>query len=205
MLTLSFLLVFLLIVAACWFLGLWSNILILINLLLAGTIATNFYEPVADKVEQNAGEFTYLIDFIVIWILFVVSFVGLRLASDMFSRVKVNFNIWVEMVGRSILSIWVAWVFICFSFFTLHMAPLPPNAVQASPEAGTFLGMSPDSVWLAYAQSRSRGALSRGHFTGSAHPDDGNTQTFDPQSDHVFKYQSRRARFSQLDDFRVSQ
>lgn len=206
MLTLIFIIIFILIAVCCWFSGLWSNILTLINLLMAGLIATNFFEPVTDKLETYAGQFTYILDFPVIWALFVIAFIALRLTTECLSRVRVRFNVWVEMAGRSILSLWVAAVFVSFAMFTLHVSPLPADVIQASPQSSTLIGMSPDYGWLAFAQSRSRGALSRGHFSGDLHPDDANknVQAFDPLGDFPYKYHDRRTQFSQQVDIQVS-
>ena len=51
MLNLVLLLIFLICVAALWFQGLWSNVVTLINLLLAVMLAFNYFEPVANLLD----------------------------------------------------------------------------------------------------------------------------------------------------------
>ncbi len=188
--------------AATWFLGLWNNVITLINLILAGLIASNFFEPLADSLESRFDTYTYLLDFVSLWGLFFVSFAALRTATDILSRYRLEFNAWVEMIGRSVTSISIAWIFLCFMLFSLHTAPLPPlGDFQPSPDATNFVG-DPDRLWLAFLQSRSRGALAESlqasllpeYDTGSLHPDDRElgVRVFDSKSDFVFKYQQRR-------------
>lgn len=194
MLTMILLLIFVAFVAALWFQGLWSNMVTLINVLIAGMIAFNYFEPVADLLVKQESSYKYLYDYLALWGLFVLSFGILRLATDLASRRRVVFNIWVEMVGRSILSVWIAWLFIGFVCATMHAAPLGANpfGFQQTPMAGNFLGMSPGRQWLALMQSRSRGALS------------GNNGEFDPQSEFILKYYQRRVNFEKEGDYRVS-
>lgn len=218
MFVLMIILVFLVIVAGTWFMGLWSNILTLINVILAATIASGFFEAVAtafdNSIDPETGDrfigrlapHTYLLDFLSLWGLFFVSFGLLRMSTDIASKYKMKFNIWVEMVGRSVFSILIAWVFICFAVFTLHTAPLPVNAFggkfQPTPQARNFLGIGPDRLWMAYLSSRSRGALSRSAFRPSAlHPDDvdKNIQPFDSKGEFIYRYHDRRETFSEAE------
>lgn len=195
MLTPILLLIFLGFVAALWFQGLWSNLLTLINMLLAMMLAFNFFEPVSNLIFNQERSYNYLYDYLVLWGLFAAAFGILRLFTDLASRRRVLFNIWVELVGRSILSVWVAWLFIGFVCATMHTAPLGPHPMgfQETPMSGNFLGMSPGRQWLAFMQSRSRGALSGG---GGGE--------FDPQSEFVLKNFQRRVNFEKESDYRVS-
>src|SRR5687768_4380338 len=111
-------------VAAMWFHGTWNNCVTLINMTLAMIIATNYYEPICYQLEQLDASFTYLLDFVVIWILFGVTFLILRLITDMLSSNRVKFIMPVEMALRSVTAIWGGWLMICFVGFTLHFAPL---------------------------------------------------------------------------------
>ena len=127
-------LLFVIVAAALWFQGLWSNAVTLINLLVAMLIATNLWEPICTLIESfGAGSFTYLLDFVVLWFLFVFSFVFLRLITDLLSRTRVKFEMPVEMAGRSILAIWCAWLVVCFTAFSLQMAPLNSSDPDRAP------------------------------------------------------------------------
>src|SRR5687768_928329 len=112
-----FLILFLLFVgvaAAIWFQGLWSAAITLINLLLAMFIATNFWEPISTMVDNSQGSYTYLADFLVLWVLFALVFGILRSITDVLSRTPVKFNMPVEMGGRTVLALWCAWLMVCF-------------------------------------------------------------------------------------------
>jgi hypothetical protein len=203
-------LLFLMVAAALWFQGLWSNAVTLINLIVAMLIATNFWEPICTLIEGFGAEsFTYLLDFIVLWFLFVFSFVFLRLMTDLLSRTRVKFEMPVEMAGRSILAIWCAWLVVCFTAFSLQMAPLnseTPMGAWQTPNQASFLFVSPDRLWLRFMQSRSRGALSRGNFSGQSHPSDqaANVEAFDPSSEFPLKYRDRRAKYLAAPAMRVA-
>jgi hypothetical protein len=203
-------LLFVIVAAALWFQGLWSNAVTLINLLVAMLIATNLWEPICTLIESfGAGSFTYLLDFVVLWFLFVFSFVFLRLITDLLSRTRVKFEMPVEMAGRSILAIWCAWLVVCFTAFSLQMAPLntpTPMGAWSTPNQASFLFVSPDRLWLRFMQSRSRGALARGNFSGTSHPSDqaANVEAFDPQSEFPLKYRDRRAKYANAEAMRVN-
>jgi hypothetical protein len=212
-LAMAFLFLFLILAAtaaAVWFHGLWGSAITLINLIVAMLIATNFFEPVCSLIERvGGGSFTYLLDFVVLWLLFAVAFGILRAITDLLSSTQVKFDLPVEMAGRTIFAIWCGWLMVCFTAFSLQMAPLgsvDPMGAFATPSAGTFLGMQPDRMWLAFMQSRSRGALARGNFSGQSHPDDqqANVEAFDPFSEFPFKYHDRRAKYAAEPELRVA-
>jgi hypothetical protein len=69
--------------------------------------------------------------------------------------------------------------------------------------------MAPGRQWLAFMQSRSRGALSRGESDQarlSPLPDDKNlnVRIFDPESRFILKYYQRRKNFEGEPDYRVA-
>lgn len=204
-------LIFLAIVAATWFMGLWSNLLTLINFILAAMIATNIYEPICDAMERSGSEgMTYLLDFLILWGVFFISFGLFRLATDLLSSYRVKFNLVVELVGRSVLSIWIAIAFLSFALFTLHTAPLPEvpfGSFQRGPESKGL-----DRLWLGFAQSRSRGAFAEfrngwflPEYQEDEHPKDvgKNRRVFDSKSDFIFKYHDRRRKFMEQEGFTV--
>ena len=67
--------------AALWFQGLWNAAVTFVNLVLAMAIATSFYEPICAQIEKISNDvktYTYLLDFVVLWLLFAISFGSLR-------------------------------------------------------------------------------------------------------------------------------
>jgi hypothetical protein len=195
MLTFVLLLIFLIIVGLLWLQGLWNNAITLINTTLAAIVALNYFEPVARLANGQQASYKYLWDFLALWGVFALTFGVLRLATDLLSRRRVVFEFWTEMVGRSLLAIWVAWIFIGFTCVTLHTAPLDRHFMgfQKTYDSGNFLGMSPGKQWLGFMQSRSTGALKGG--SGGE---------FDPPSEFILKYYQRRFNFESEQAYRVN-
>ena len=69
---------FILIVASTWWFGLWSNLITLVNLLLASMIASICFEPLALKLLSMNSSYRYLYDFIAIWLVPLLPFVTLQ-------------------------------------------------------------------------------------------------------------------------------
>lgn len=211
MMTLFLLLVFLATAGLIWLHGLWGAAITLINMTIAMLIATNLWEPLSDVGESQDASFTFIFDFVVLWLTFFFTFGVLRSITDMLSKTRVKFDLPIEMAGRSILAIWCGWLMVCFVAFSLMMAPLnseTPLGAWASPKDGAMI-FSPDRLWLGFVHSRSRGALSRGKIEDGPdpHPDDEslNVEVFDPLAEFPIKYHDRRVKFEDLEQLRVPQ
>ena len=216
MLTLIAIAIFLIIIGSTWWFGLWNNLLTLINLLLAGLVASSFYENMAITLEAWAPSFIYFSDFLAVWLIFVLVFAVLRTATDLLSSMRLRFDPVTEMMGRSVLSIWIAVVFIAFSFFTLHMAPIPPDFYGdlAAKPARRMIGVGPDRFWLAFIQSRSRGALAESrtapllpaYDAADSHPEDAelDARVFDPKARFIDDFHANRQKLSQQSTLRTA-
>lgn len=196
--------VFIIAGASLWFQGLWNCAITLINLILAMLLATNFYEPAAALADGMMPSATYFLDFTAVWVLFFIFFGLLRVFTDSLSQQQVKFIMPVEMAGRSVLAVWCAWLMVCFTTFTLQMAPLnsaEPLGAFTSPQQGVFLGFAPDRTWLGFMQQNSRGYLSRGNFTGVEHANDAgkDVEAFDPNAEFPYKYRFRREKYAALE------
>jgi Colicin V production protein len=181
--------VFISVFASLFTQGLWSNTITLVNVITAALIATNYYEPVANLLDKQEPSLTYIWDLSAIWLLFGLTMVGLRAATDYMSQLKVRFFLPVEKAGGIVMAIWVSWIAMCFTTMTLHTAPLAKHFLgggfQPEPTAKMFFGLAPDHVWLAWVHKESSGALSR--FQGPA--------PFDAEGDFIFRHANRRAEF----------
>lgn len=200
MFTFLILVIIFIVVAMMWTEGLWSNAITFINTIFSSCIALNYFEPLADFLDQKAPTYTYVWDSLSIWAIFFLAHNILRAFTDLISKHKVRFKMPVELVGRTIFALASAWVIVCLFHVSLHTAPLARTAVkggfQAEPQSGNFLGLSPGRKMLAFMQSRSRDALSRGDdSTKSRYPEDKGKRVFDPESEFVLKYGQRRADF----------
>jgi hypothetical protein len=176
--------------AALWFQGLWNATVTLVNLVLAMVIATSLYEPISrqlEKVSNDVKTFTFLLDFIVLWLVFALAFGILRAITDSISKKAVEFDLPVELAGRTILALFCGWVMVCFVAFSLHMAPLNsvnPLGAWATPTSKTFGPFSPDRMWLGFMHSRT---------TASAF----GPPQFDPNGEFLLKYHDRREKYAQ--------
>lgn len=206
------LLIFVVVAGATWWFGLWSNLITLVNLLLAASIASSIYEPVSFAITSSQRSFVYLADFIAVWLCFALCFIVLRGITDSLSGYRLKFNTIVEMTGRSVLSIWIACVFVCFSMFTVQLAPLPEGFYGDRKYQAQ--GTIPDRAWLAFIQSRSRGAFSSSQSSNflfeeyvlEDHPDDVdlNCRVFDPRGRFLDTAASRRFAISLNPALRVT-
>ncbi len=166
--------------------GMWSNAIKLINVVTAALLATNYFEPLARWLDGWQPTYTYLWDFLSLWLLFSLFMLIFRLLTDTLSRVKVRFLKIADRIGSGILSVWIGWVMICFTLMTLHTAPLSKNFLFEGFKTGTeermFLGLAPDRCWLGFVQQMSQKAFARS-----------TPKVFDPNADFMPKYATRRA------------
>lgn len=198
-------LIFVTIVGASWFFGMWNSLLNLMNFFIAALIASSMYEVLAWEIQNFDSSYDKLADFVAVWLIFAGSFIVLRAATDLLSRYQLKVDPVIDMIGRGVFSVWLAGAFICFTFFTLHLAPLPPNGYQADLQS-RVIGIGPDRFWLAFIQSRSRGGLAASktspgmpEYTLFDHPDDEgrNMRVFDPDARFIHNNYERRKEWSQ--------
>lgn len=212
MLTAVLMFVFVVVVAALWWQGLWGNAITLMNVTFAAMLATNLFEAVVGFVdnESSPSSYTYLLDFVVLWGLFTMFLIFFRLLTDFLSRYRVRFNAYVEYFGRAILVMWIGWLVVCFSCFTLHTAPLGAapflESFQPEPDSNNFLlFIAPDRQWLAFMQSRSHDSLNRGGMEPKEEfATDKNNRVFDQYSDFIIRYHHRRQVFESEEGYRVN-
>jgi uncharacterized membrane protein required for colicin V production len=147
--------------------GMWSNALRLVNLVTAGLIAMNFFEPLADFLEdQVAPSWSYFWDFLALWLIFCVSLLLLRFLTDYtISRVKVRFLTIIDHWGGIVFGVLCGWFMVCFVTASLHTAPLARNFLfegfKLPPEKNLF-GLAPDVQWLGFVHYVSEGVYCRG-------------------------------------------
>src|SRR6478735_8266405 len=116
-------LLFALTAGVIWMHGLWGTAVTLINMILAMLLATNFFEPTAALLDGYLPGGTYFFDAAALWALFIMFYGMLRAITDSLSKMHVKFIMPVEMAGRTILALWCGWLMVCFTTFSLQMAP----------------------------------------------------------------------------------
>jgi hypothetical protein len=184
--------VFVAVAFALWREGPWSGLIMLLNVLLAASLATAWYPLVVARLEPLLGSYTYLLDFIALQGTFCVLLLVMREITDRLSRTRVRFRKPVELAAGPLVAALTAWVTVCFMAASLHTAPLPRDFVQPTPEARMFFGLAPDRRWLAWVRASS--------LTGPfARPD----HAFDPDADFILRYASRRQTLEAQEALRV--
>ncbi|MBQ3351723.1 MAG: CvpA family protein [Thermoguttaceae bacterium] len=140
--------------------GIWTNLIRLFNLIFSGLIATTYFETLAGTLEGFAPTYTYLLDFLSIWLVFIVVYAILRELTNRLSLVKVWFPAIIDKWGGVALSIVLGFTMLSFSVFALYTAPLQPGywGIHKSP---TITG-----GWAAFAKMESDGALQAGTSFG---------------------------------------
>ena len=145
------------VVATCFSEGIWSNVVRLVNVITAALLAVSFFEPLARTFDGWAPSYTYLWDFLSLWLLFSVFLLIFRETTDRVSRVNVRFLKLADRIGGVVLSLWIGYVMVCFTMMTLHTAPLSRNFLfegfSTQTDARMFFGITaPDRDWLGFTQ-----------------------------------------------------
>lgn len=173
--------------------GPWGGLIMLLNVLMAATLAMAWYVPLARWAEPHFGSFTYLIDFLALEGLFCLILLVMRETTDRLSRNRVRFRKPIELAAGPIVGVLTAWIVLGFTAASLHTAPLPVKFVQPSPDARMFFGIGPDRWWLSWMRSASK----YGPF--------GSEKTaFDPGGDFIERYAARRKLLEDQKELRVN-
>jgi uncharacterized membrane protein required for colicin V production len=143
--------------------GLWSNAISLVCILISGLVAFGFYSPLVIYLDEMLdGEFTYLLDFVTIWGLFVISMLICRLFTGMASRTRMRFKNPIDPVGGPLIGLIAAWTLAAFAMATLHTSPMPKDAFGGSlvysdddVESSSAL-FNPDLGWLRFVERVTR-------------------------------------------------
>ena len=156
-LTICLIIVFLVCVLMSLASGLWGNLIMVFNVILAGLIATNYFEPLAVWLDGQMPSYTYFWDFLAMWGIFALAIVVLRWITDTLSLVKVRFKKPVEVAGGLVCGGVLGWLMVCFTLFSLHTAPLAHTFFGGGFRPGTnmFLGTAPDRIWGRIAAGQS--------------------------------------------------
>jgi uncharacterized membrane protein required for colicin V production len=139
--------------------GLWSNTIALICIILSGLAAFGFYQPLTVWVdEMTDGSYTYLLDIVMLWAVYVVAMVVLSGLAAVISKTRMRFKNPIDPVGGPVVALGTAWVLMSFTLATLHTAPLAKDTmggglVHSSSEVGSKSALtSPDLWWLRFAE-----------------------------------------------------
>jgi hypothetical protein len=171
------------VVATCFAEGMWSNAVRLVNVVTAALLAMNFFEPLSDWLDTKDKSYTYLWDFLTMWLLFGIFLLIFRESTDRISRVRVRFLKVVDRTGSVLLAFLVGWVMVSFTLTTLHTAPLGRTFLwggfSTNADDRMVFGTGPDRMWLGFTRNMSTGAFSA-------------SQEFNAKDEFMPKYCARR-------------
>lgn len=143
--------------------GLWSNAISLVNIIISGLVAFTFYQPLAIYVDEMLdGEYTYLLDFVMIWALFVVTMVVTRAITGFASATRMRFKHPIDPIGGPLLGLIGAWVLAGIVLASLHTSPMPKTAfggslIYSDSDVASKSGlMNPDLAWLRFVESMAK-------------------------------------------------
>ncbi len=172
--------------------GMWGNFIRLVDVLFAGVLATNFFEPVAGILEELISpKLTYFYDFLAFWLVYGVSFLVLHVASATASRVKVRFNHYLNMGGGIVFALVIGVTVCSLLKFSFHLAPLgtKPFLTPVVDEDGDPLG----AQWASIMRGLSSGVFSRS-VAGEAESTYGGPIAKFPGAKNVFEVYLERAK-----------
>ena len=143
--------------------GPWGAAFTLFSVIIAGLVAMNFFEPLANALVGGLGfAWQEKVDIIALLGIFSLIVFLLRMATDylMPTYVEVQGLLWD--IGRWVLGAATGYAMVAILLTSLHTAPLPREFAGFSPERGNFLNMAPDRQWLAFVQYLSEKAFGTG-------------------------------------------
>lgn len=174
--------------------GLWSNLITLFNVLVAGMLATNFYDAAAAWLTSTLPVLGYFADFACLWLIFAVSLGVFQAATQAVSKVRVKFIKQVDAAGSWLLAAWIGWVMVCFITMSLHTAPLARgfmwNGFRPEIEGKMYLGLAPDRKWLGLMHK-----ISQEGFCRLVKKEDLPKYAFDPEGRFIPMWAAKRSRY----------
>jgi hypothetical protein len=135
--------------------GIWSNTITFVNIILCGLVAFGMYSPLTIMIDEALdGEFTYVLDFPVIWGVFTIAMIVSRVITDALSRTRLRLKHPLDPIGGPLVGAFAAFVMCGFAAATLLTAPLAGDAMDgklnhtaAEVRTGSVFS-SPDLYWL---------------------------------------------------------
>ncbi|HEY3968926.1 MAG TPA: CvpA family protein [Planctomycetaceae bacterium] len=153
--------------------GAWGAVLTFLAVVFAGLLAMNFFEPLANFLDNNIGSAVQnYSDLAALLGLFALFTFLLRLAFDNISPTEIDLDGRVQQVTRWLFGAATGYATMAILLTALHTAPLPRNFLGFKPERVNFFEISaPDRQWLGFTQHVSEKVLPTGKvFDGPKFP-----------------------------------
>jgi hypothetical protein len=181
--------------------GLWGAALMFFNVVFAGMIAFNFYEPLAAMLDR-AGINWGFSDTLCLLVLFIVAVVALRLTTETLGPAMVRFPVPIYHAGRLIFGLAGAAVTVAILLLAFECAPVHKKLFTAFEyDAKPPFGLGLDHQWLGFFQHET-GSVFIQYNAGNPDPfhmygQVGNGQSyrlklFDPRGEWLINHQNAR-------------
>jgi hypothetical protein len=147
--------------------GPWGAATTFIAVILAGLLAMNFFEPVAEMFPSGV-EWQTRADIIALLGLFALGVTGLRMAAEYLMPTQIEVNPLVYDGGRWGFGFLTGYVTAAILLTAMHTAPLPREFLDFKAEDNNFFNLagvenSPDRQWLAFTQYVSENIFTTGN------------------------------------------
>jgi uncharacterized membrane protein required for colicin V production len=162
--------------------GLWGAALKFVNVMLAGLVAFNFYEPIASLLDRYVEFMRSFSDFVCLVILFVFAFLALDLLTDRLGPTMVRFPGWLYHAGRFVFAVATAWYTVGMMLAIVETAPIHKQFLGYQWQNHALWGAGIDRYWLGFVQATTRDCLEW----------DKPPRVFDPYSDYIVRYHEHR-------------
>lgn len=178
--------------------GLWGAALMFFNVLFAGLITFNFYEPLAAVIAENASFMVDYADMVCILAIFGISVLILRLTTDGIAPGMVRFPSALYWLGGLTFGLGSSVMTMGILLLALHAAPVHKKLFGSIDyRTAPPFGLGLDHKWLAFFQQSSGVPFAR--YSDEYQPDPfrhfgGGTglNLFDPRGDWLIKHQEAR-------------
>ena len=173
--------------------GLWGAALMFFNVLFAGVIAFNFYEPLADLLAKNVSFLSGFSDTLVLMMLFIVALVLLRLTTESLAPAMVRFPAPVYHLGRVLFGLAGAVLTMAIILVAFHTAPVHKKifGVIDYKYAPPFkLGF--DRGWLGFFQWTTGYIFPNYGTSEDPYHEFGKANVFDPHAKWLLDHQDKR-------------
>ena len=142
--------------------GIWGAAQTFLCTLLAGLVAMNFFEPLANMLRSFIPE-NYC-DIVALLGLFTALLFGLRMGTEHLSPSYIQVIPMLDTAGRYAFGAITGYLTMAILLTALHTAPLPREFMGFKAERNNVFGVAPDRQWLGFMQYVSEKPLSKAIF-----------------------------------------
>ncbi|MBX6312033.1 MAG: CvpA family protein, partial [Isosphaeraceae bacterium] len=174
--------------------GLWGAALMFFNVLFAGLIAFNFYEPLAALLAQNVEALSGFADTLCLMALFIVSVLVLRLTTESLAPTMIRFPTPVYHLGRLVFGFLASAVTMAILLLAFETAPVHKKIFGVIDYAyAPPFKWGLDHKWLAFFQFTT-GKVFADYSAEQRDPagEYYNAKVFDPRGEWLIVHQNAR-------------